>query len=65
MLDHPELRAVTNWTLSTRDAHAFYARFGFVVHPRPQAQMVWRRSQGNRVKPGDGLCPSTPIKAEP
>ena len=40
VLDHPELQAVATWTLSTRDAHGLYARFGFVVHPEPQTQMV-------------------------
>lgn len=45
MLDHPELRGVASWTLSTRDAQGLYARFGFVVHPQPQTQMVWRRNR--------------------
>jgi GNAT superfamily N-acetyltransferase len=43
LLDHPELRAVPTWTLSTRDAQGLYARFGFVAHPDPRTQMVWRR----------------------
>jgi GNAT superfamily N-acetyltransferase len=43
ILGHPELSGVEQWTLSTRDAHGLYARFGFVVHPEPQTQMVWRR----------------------
>jgi nitroimidazol reductase NimA-like FMN-containing flavoprotein (pyridoxamine 5'-phosphate oxidase superfamily)/N-acetylglutamate synthase-like GNAT family acetyltransferase len=30
VLAHPELRGVARWLLGTRDAHAFYARFGFV-----------------------------------
>lgn len=45
MLDHPELRTVATWTLSTRDAQGLYARFGFVVHPQPGTQMVWRRNR--------------------
>ena len=45
LLDHPELRTVPSWTLSTRDAQGLYARFGFVVHPAPQTQMVWRRNR--------------------
>ena len=45
MLDHPELRTVATWTLSTRDAHGLYARFGFVVHPAPQTQMVRSRNR--------------------
>jgi GNAT superfamily N-acetyltransferase len=44
LLDHPELRTVATWTLSTRDAHGLYARFGFVVHPAPQTQMVRSRN---------------------
>ena len=33
-----------------------------IHHFRGRAQIS---HQGNRVKPGEGLCPSTPIKAEP
>ena len=29
VLAHPELVTVLNWTLTTRDAHALYARYGF------------------------------------
>ena len=29
LLDHPELRTVTTWTLNTSDAHDLYARYGF------------------------------------
>ena len=29
ILAHPELTTVTHWTLTTSDAHALYARFGF------------------------------------
>jgi len=29
ILAHPELRTVTHWTLTTADAHALYARYGF------------------------------------
>ena len=45
LLNHPELRTVSSWTLSTRDAHGLYARFGFVEHPEPRSQMVWRRNR--------------------
>ena len=31
MLEHPELATVTHWTLTTSDAHAVYARFGFRI----------------------------------
>jgi GNAT superfamily N-acetyltransferase len=29
VLNHPELTTVTHWTLTTRDAHGLYARYGF------------------------------------
>ena len=29
LLNHPELRTVTIWTLNTSDAHGLYERFGF------------------------------------
>jgi GNAT superfamily N-acetyltransferase len=45
LLDHPELRTVATWTLSTRDAQGLYARFGFMVHPAPQTQMVRFRNR--------------------
>ena len=36
ILAHPELRTVTHWTLSTRDAHGLYERFGFRADgPKP------------------------------
>lgn len=30
LLEHPELATVTQWTLSTNDAHGLYRQFGFV-----------------------------------
>jgi GNAT superfamily N-acetyltransferase len=39
-LAHPELASVGRWTLSTDDAHALYAPFGFGPHPRPETAMV-------------------------
>jgi GNAT superfamily N-acetyltransferase len=42
VLSHPELCSVTTWTLSTNDAHALYARFGFGPVERPEAQMMRR-----------------------
>jgi len=39
-LAHPELASVGRWTLSTDDAHALYARFGFTPLPRPETAMV-------------------------
>lgn len=29
LLDHPDLRSVTTWTLNTSDAQGLYARYGF------------------------------------
>ena len=31
LLEHPELRTVTTWSLNTADAHGLYTRFGFRV----------------------------------
>ncbi len=39
VLDHPELRDLPRWTLSTLDAHALYARFGFRTIANPEMQM--------------------------
>lgn len=40
LLFHPKLASVTRWTLSTSDAQALYARYGFKTHPNPETQMV-------------------------
>jgi GNAT superfamily N-acetyltransferase len=42
ILDHPELQGLRVWTLSTRDAHALYARYGFrpLAHPEMQMERV-------------------------
>jgi predicted N-acetyltransferase YhbS len=42
-LDHPELRTVSRWMLSTADQHEFYARFGFTALPQPDRLMVRNR----------------------
>ncbi len=47
---HAELAMVTRWTLSTADAHALYASFGFGPHPEPETQMWLMR----RVESSDG-----------
>jgi GNAT superfamily N-acetyltransferase len=39
-LAHPELRTVRRWTLSTDDAHALYATFGFGPLAHPETAMV-------------------------
>lgn len=46
-IDHPELAAVSTWTLATRDAHGVYAPLGFrpITDPQsmPERWMVRRR----------------------
>jgi GNAT superfamily N-acetyltransferase len=41
ILAHPEMQTVSRWTLSTSDAHALYAQFGFGPHEDISTQM-WR-----------------------
>ncbi len=40
LLEHPALRTVRRWTLSTNDAHGLYARFGFGAYHEPEKQMI-------------------------
>jgi len=42
ILAHPELKGVKIWTLSTRDAHELYRRFGFqeVATPGQRMEMI-------------------------
>jgi GNAT superfamily N-acetyltransferase len=42
VLAHPELQGLRRWQLSTRDAHALYARYGFTA-PEPGNLMEIRR----------------------
>lgn len=35
LLEHPELRDISQWWLRTRDAHGVYERFGFVATDEP------------------------------
>ncbi len=42
-LDHPALRTVKRWMLSTDDAHALYAKFGFKPLSRPDVYMLLLR----------------------
>ncbi len=44
ILSHPELETVTQFMLSTRDAHGLYRQFGFTVSPRPNDRLELRRS---------------------
>lgn len=37
--NHPALRTVTTWMLSTRDAHAVYEKAGYRPHPHPEYLM--------------------------
>jgi GNAT superfamily N-acetyltransferase len=39
ILSHPELQGFRRWVLATRDAHALYARFGFIPLHRPERWM--------------------------
>ena len=39
MLEHPDLRGLPVTLLRTRDAHGFYAPFGFQALPRPDEMM--------------------------
>ncbi len=43
-LAHPELQTVRRWTLSTRDAHEFYAVHGFTSLRNPASQMELMRT---------------------
>ena len=40
MLGHPDLVTVRRWTLSTMDAHAIYAAYGFTAMEEPEQQMM-------------------------
>jgi len=40
LLFHPALRSVRRWSLSTADAHALYARYGFEPYLEPEKQMI-------------------------
>lgn len=43
-LDHPDLRSVSRWMLSTSDQQDFYVRFGFTALPHPGRVMVRNRA---------------------
>jgi len=44
IMSHPELQGLRRFSLSTRDAQALYARFGFEVVANPERQMeIMRR----------------------
>jgi GNAT superfamily N-acetyltransferase len=39
IMQHPELQRLRRWTLSTKDAHALYAKFGFTALNWPDRYM--------------------------
>ncbi len=39
ILAHSELQGLRRWSLVTRDAHKLYARYGFVIPPKPDNYM--------------------------
>jgi GNAT superfamily N-acetyltransferase len=40
IINHPELHKVRRWMLATRDAHGFYARYGFQPLNQPDVYMA-------------------------
>ena len=42
ILAHPDLQGLRRWSLSTRDAHLLYARFGFTALESPERMMQYR-----------------------
>jgi GNAT superfamily N-acetyltransferase len=42
IISHPDLHGLRRIALATRDAHAFYEKFGFKAPPNPEILMeVW------------------------
>lgn len=60
VITHPQLQGFRRWTLSTKDAHALYRKFGFTELMRPERWMerhdpktqetpdYWADGKGNR-----------------
>jgi GNAT superfamily N-acetyltransferase len=48
IVEHPELSGIRRWSLATRDAHEFYAKFGFTPLRDPSVFME-RRRPGDEV----------------
>ena len=60
VISHPKLQGFRRWTLSTKDAHALYRKFGFTELKRPERWMerhdpktqerpdYWTDSRGDR-----------------
>lgn len=45
VLGHPELAGIGTWMLSSRDAQALYAQFGFTALPHPERVMIRRQGR--------------------
>jgi GNAT superfamily N-acetyltransferase len=52
VMAHPDLQGLRRWSLVTRDAHALYARFGFVIPRAPERYMEKVDADVYRGKPG-------------
>jgi hypothetical protein len=52
ILSHPELQGFRRWVLATKDAHALYARFGFVALQRVER---WMERPDPNIKESPGL----------
>lgn len=51
ILAHPALQSVSNWTLTTSDAHGLYERFGFRVVDNDGRWMTFDRPGGPGLEP--------------
>lgn len=46
VLEHPKLKQVKHWKLTTADAHRLYEYFGFKLVANPDRLMEWSREEG-------------------
>jgi len=54
ILEHPQLQGMRRWLLSTRDAHEFYAKFGFAPLSKPEKFMeIYRPAEQDTSSPPD------------
>lgn len=63
ILLHPELQGLRRWSLSTRDAHALYGRFGFAPLTNPERMMELR--PGSPEAGGRPAAHATPASGPP
>lgn len=42
IMNHPELQGLRRWMLATKDAHALYAKFGFLPLDKPERIMGFK-----------------------